>query len=121
MKNLNKGIKNTINIELIEASIEEKQQEIDDKQNEINSFEINVDDKEEQFCYFLDENKESIFGCTPSEIMRKCDPIMYRTELLNYVDNLEVSDEEVYQELESELDTLESEMRDLQNILYEYY
>ena len=101
-------------MEELQEELNGLQEQATDKREEINSFEIDGDDKEEQFNYMLDECYPELFGMLPSTIMRECDPIMYREELNNYVNSLEVSDEPEYKELEEELEGIEDEISDLQ-------
>lgn len=103
----------------INTDIENKNIEIEEKQEEIDNFEIDADDKEEQFNDLLDKTNEGIFNMLPSDILRKCAPIMYRQELLNYVDSLQVSDEQEYKDLEEELETLNTELEELEEELEE--
>ena len=106
-------------IEQVQNEIENKKELIQDKQYEIDNFEIDTDEKEDQFDQLLDESNEGIFNMLPSDIMRKCDPIMYRQELLNYVDSLEVSEEQEVKEFEEELQELTDELEELEEELQE--
>jgi predicted nucleic acid-binding Zn-ribbon protein len=95
------------------------QERATDKREEIDNFEIDVDDKEEQFNDMLDECYEELFNMLPSRILKECDPIQYREGLNDYVDSLEVSDEPEYKELEEELEGIEDEIQALQDEIEE--
>jgi hypothetical protein len=105
------------NSETLQEQIDNLQDLARDKQYEINNFEIDESTKEEQHDDMLNDCYEGIFGLTPSRILKECDPIMYNEELSNYVDSLDVSDEEEYIELQSELDEIENEIAELQDEL----
>ena len=90
--------------------IEEKREEIAAKQQEIDNFEIDEMDFIEQYNDMIDETTEHIFNMYPSTILEGMDPIMYRCGLSDYVDSLEVEEDENYKELESELEELEDEL-----------
>jgi peptidoglycan hydrolase CwlO-like protein len=101
-------------MEELKVKLKELQQEVRNKQYEIDNFEIDRYDKEDQFCDMLDEAYPKLFNMLPSRILRECDPIRYNEELSNYVDSMEVSDEPAYKELEDELEEIEDEISDLQ-------
>ena len=104
------------------AKIEAKKAEIEAKQKEIDSFELDIDDYVEQYEEVLNsEGEVKVAGLTfyPADIIRELDPIAYRCGLNDYVDGIEKSDSEKYQELEDELEALEDELTDLENELEE--
>lgn len=49
----------------------------------------------------------------PSRILQELDPIALRCGLIDYVDSLEVDEDEDYRELEEELGDLEAELDEL--------
>ena len=106
-------------MEELKVKLEELQEEARDKQYEIDNFEIDLGDKEYQFCDMLDDCYPELFNMLPSRILSECDPIMYNEELSNYVGSLEVSDEPAYKELEDELEEIEDEISDLQEQIEE--
>lgn len=106
----------------LEREIELKRDEITNKQNEIDSFEIDPYEHEEDYKENLDsEGEVNVCGLTflPSQIIEELDPTAYRCGLIDYIDSLEVSDDPKYKELEEELESLEDELSDLENELEE--
>ena len=104
------------------AKIEAKKAEIEAKQQEIDGFELDIDDYVEQYEEALnEEGLVKVGGLTfePATIIRELDPTAYRCGLNDYVDGIEKSDSEKYQELEDELEALEDELTDLENELEE--
>ena len=93
--------------------------ELDEKRDAIENFEIDPDEKEDRYNNMLDECYPEVFGIQPSRILLECDPTAYRCGLVDYVDNLDESDEEEYQELEEEISELEDELSDLEDELLE--
>ncbi len=89
----------------LEKQIEEKKQEIDNFKLDCSKYEIQYDD-------MLDECYEGIFGLLPSRILSECDPIQYRCGMSDYLDSLDVEDDEDYQALTGELDDLEIELEE---------
>lgn len=106
-------------ISKLEESIEYKQDEINDKQQEIDTFEIDSSDCERLYDDMLDECYPELFNMLPSRILSELDPIAYNCGLTDYVDGLEVSEDSDYQELESELEELNSELETLEEELNE--
>jgi len=105
------------NSETLQEQIDNLQDLAKDKQYEIDNFEIDESTKEEEYDDMLNDCYEGIFGLMPSRILEECDPIQYNEGLSNYVDSLDVSDEEEYIELQSELDEIENEIAELQDEL----
>lgn len=90
---------------------------IKQKQEEIESFEIDPDNYEDDYCAMLDETNPELFNLQPSRILKECDPIAYRCGLIDYVDTVDLEDLEEYQTLESELEDLQEELEDLESEL----
>lgn len=92
------------------------------KQNEIDSFEIDPDDFENEYCEMLNEGGPvKVAGLTfeADQIIRDLDPTAYRCGLVDYVDGIDKSEVKEYQRLEEELEELENELTDLENQLEE--
>jgi len=85
---------------------------IDEIKDELRTFEIDQDKWEESYREAIDEEGPVIIcgmKYTASRILEELDPTAYRCGLNDYVDSIEVSEDEDYKELESELEELESE------------
>lgn len=84
--------------------------------NELRNFEIDPDKHEDSYKELIDEidGPVTIAGMkfTASRILEELDPIAYRCGLADYVDSLDVTDDEEYQALEMELAELEDELAD---------
>jgi predicted nuclease with TOPRIM domain len=104
-------------IEELNDLIEQKQSEVDDKQDEIDDFEIEEPDHEESYRDMLDDSYPELFNMQPSRILEECDPIMYNCGLSDYVNGLELEDDEDYKTLLQELDELETELEELEDEL----
>ena len=109
------------NIEQLNRAIEDKQGEIATTQSNIETFEYTC--TEEQFNDFLDDayNEVEIMGMTynVSYVLKELDPTAYRCAKLDYESNFDLSDCEEYQDLQTELDELESQLDGLQTELDE--
>ncbi len=104
----------------LENAIAIKNAEIEDKQKEIDRFEIDPEEHEEEYKESLNsEGDVNVCGLTfsPSRIIEELDPTAYRCGLLDYIDSLDVSDDPAYKELEEELEILEDELTDLEGEL----
>ena len=107
-------------MENLQEKIDNKKAEIKAKENEIDSFEINPDDFENEYCEMLNEGGPvKVAGLTfeADQIIRELDPTAYRCGLLDYVDGIDKADIEAYKDLEEELEALEDELTDLENEL----
>ena len=98
-------------------TIQELNEAIEAKQHEIDTFEIDESTKEDSYIDMLDECYEGVFNIYPSTILEKCDPIAYNMGLSEYVDSLEIEEEEEYKELLEELEELETELEELEETL----
>jgi DNA repair exonuclease SbcCD ATPase subunit len=106
----------------LQEKIDSKKAEIKAKQDEIDSFEINPDDFENEYCEMLNcDGPIKVAGLTfeADQIIRELDPTAYRCGLNDYVDGIDKADCKAYQELEEELEALEDELTDLENQLEE--
>jgi hypothetical protein len=91
---------------------------IDEVKNELQNFEINPYKHEGSYAELIDEQGPVIVAgleFTASRILREVDPVAYRCGLVDYVDSLDVTDDEEYQALEAELKELKDELADLEN------
>jgi hypothetical protein len=108
--------------EEIQNMLETCEHAIQEIQNEIDNFEIDLDDYEDSFCESLDsEGSVTVCGMEymPSLILREVDPTAYRCGLIDYVDGIDLQDVEEYQELKENLEELEDELVGLQEEMEE--
>ena len=83
---------------------------------QIDIFEIDQDKHEESYKELIDEQGPVIVAgmkFTASRILEELDPTAFRCGLNDYVDSLELSDDEEYQALESELEEATDELNDI--------
>jgi hypothetical protein len=95
---------------------------IADLRNDIDNYELDPDDFEDQYCEMLNcEGPVTVCGIEfePSDILKEMDPIAYRCGLNDYVDGIELTEDERYNELVEELEELETELQDLYDELEE--
>lgn len=109
----------TINQELTDLrnAVSDKNVEVQDKQNQVDNFEMDESDYEESYQDMLNECYEGVFNILPSTILENCDPIAYRCGLSDYVDCLELDDDPDYKELTDELAELIDELHSLEEEL----
>lgn len=112
----------TSNIQAIKSQIEELQakyatlnSDLQDKQVELDSMELDPEDYEDQHDEMLDDSYGDFMNYSASHILKQVDPIAYRESLLSYVDGLEVSDNIEYQDLEQEIEDLETYLADIES------
>lgn len=101
------------------ASLEVKQQEIDD-------YEVDPDSIEGSYKDCLNEMHEMPNGWDYSDVLERMDPIMYRCGLNDYADSFDKEEFEDYKELQEEFeefdninDQLDDEIFDLEQYLKE--
>lgn len=85
---------------------------------DLECFEIDQSKHEESYKELIDEQGPVIVAgmkFTASRILEELDPTAYRCGLCDYVDSLDVTDDDEYRGLESELAGLESELADLES------
>lgn len=90
--------------------------------SELEDFEIDTEKHEASFLEMLDEEGPvDVAGLKfyPSQIWQELDPIALRCGLNDYVDSLDVTNDEDYKELEAELEELEAELEELGNLIDE--
>ena len=113
-------------IELLRAEVEMKQHEIRkmqaliaNKEKQQNQIELDPDDYEDQFDESLDDSIPEIeIGCltySPSHVLKNVDPVAYRCGLNDFIDSLDVEDDDEYKALQEEIDQLQSDIEDLEN------
>ena len=87
------------------------------------SIELDPYDYEESYCEMLDEIDEwpAVGSITfqPSRVLRELDPTAYRCGLNDYVDSIDITETEQYEELEERLTELEGEIDLLEQELEE--
>ena len=111
------------NKKMLELALKEKlellNKELEEKQQELDNFELDESEYEDAFCEMLDELYNPMFGFYPSRILAECDPIQYDMALSEYVDSIDVSDNSEYQQIESEIEELEDEIAELEDEIAE--
>lgn len=115
-----KQVNEKIQIQIRNLDITE--QEIKDLEESIENFEIDPDSCEEQYCEMMDEQGDIEIGnitLTPSDVLRKMDPIAYRTGLSDYVDVLDIDNDPSYNELKEELSDLEDDKEQSEELIEE--
>ena len=106
----------------IKNRIEDLEKLIADLENKIEYYEIDESEFEEQYIGMLDsEGPVSVCGMNfdPSRILRELDPIAYNCGLSDYANCIELNEIEEYQDLNFDLEELETELSDLQDELDE--
>jgi len=94
--------------------IEEKIEEINEKKNEIDNFELDSSSYEDSYDDMLNDCYPELFNMLPSRILSECDPIAYSCGLNDYVDGIDIEEEEEYILLLEELEELENELEELE-------
>lgn len=91
---------------------------------DLESFEIDQDKHEESFDEQIDEMTGTIeiigLKFCASRILQELDPIAYRCALGDYVDSLDVTEDEEYKALEEKLNELEAELEPINSLLEEW-
>lgn len=98
-------------------------EQIEEKKEELQNFELDVDAYEEEYKDMLDDMGDIEIGnlhYMASYTLKSVDPTAYRCGLIDYVDGLNVSDDIDYKELEEELEALEEQYVFLSEQLQEY-
>ncbi len=116
-------------IDQIELDLEKQRENLEDIQNDLDKAQIKVDNfevdpynYEDQFCEMLDEQGDIEIGTlsfSPSDVLREMDPIAYRTSLNDYVDGLDIEDDEEYAERKENLEECESERDSTEELIAE--
>ena len=92
--------------------------QIADLENKIDNFEIDEDKYDENYDEWLDEIYCEIMigniSFLPSRILKELDPIAYRCGCSDYIDSLDIEDDEEYQELHTELEEVKEELAELE-------
>lgn len=113
-----------MNIENLKAQLALRIQEREDKQKKLDNFELDSDNYEEQFRGFIDEVSDEVvvlgMRFPPSRVLEELDPIAFSCGLADYVNNLDKTQDQEYQELEGELGALNDEISDLEDQISDY-
>lgn len=92
--------------------------QIADLENKIDNFEIDEDKYDENYDEWLDEIYGEIMigniSFLPSRILKELDPIAYRCGFSDYIDSLDIEDDEEYQELQTGLEEAKEELAELE-------
>lgn len=92
--------------------------QIAELENKIDNFEIDEDKYDENYDEWLDEIYGEIMigniSFLPSRILKELDPIAYRCGFSDYIDSLDIEDDEEYQELQIELEEAKEELAKLE-------
>ncbi|QXV77798.1 hypothetical protein bas59_0104 [Escherichia phage EduardKellenberger] len=92
--------------------------QIADLENKIDNFEIDEDKYDENYDEWLDEVYGEIMigniSFLPSRILKELDPIAYRCGFSDYIDSLDIEDDEEYRELQTELEEAKEELAELE-------
>ena len=106
-------------IAAVETKIDDINNQINEKQKEIDRFEYSC--SESEYDDFLDEVEGSVtvagMEFYASDILKSCDPVAYRCGKVDFESNYDLDDVEEYSELKDELEDLESELEALQDEL----
>ena len=97
----------------LEEAVLYAKDEVATMKERIDGFEIDPDNYEDAYDDFLDEHHCECELCKnygASKIIQEIDPVLYRCGFSDFLDTLEVKDDEYYQELEVELEALEYEL-----------
>ena len=115
-------------IEQLRAQIRHLERDIEDKQGEICSTQVNIENfeyeaSESEFDEFLDEIEGSItvagMEFFPSDILKSCDPVAYRCAKNDFESDYDLDNCEEYKDLKDELEALEDQLSDLEDDLSE--
>ncbi len=97
------------------AALKKQIAELEDK---IDNFEIDEDKHDDKYDEWLDEIYGEIMigniSFLPSRILKELDPIAYRCGFSDYIDSLDIEDDEEYQELQTELEEAKEELAELE-------
>lgn len=94
---------------------EELKSRIEELTDKIDSYELDESDYSEQYDDMLDDCYEGVFNILPSRILSECDPIAYGIGLTEYIDSIELTEVDEYNDLVEELEELEEELEELEN------
>ena len=105
----------------VESLLENVNQQIKDKQKEIDSFEYSCTDDEYDEMLDSCEGSITVAGMEfqASDILKSCDPVAYRCGKADFESNYDLDDVEEYTDLKDELESLEDQLSDLENELDE--
>lgn len=99
------------------ARLTELNEQIEELQEKVDSYEYDINDFEESYKELLnEEGKIVISGITfdPSYVLQELDPVAYREGLLNYADAVyEEGQDQYLNDLQYEIDQLLKELEEL--------
>jgi len=92
-------------------------------ENRIYNFELDPDDYIDSYNELLDEEDVEICGMSysTSHVLKEVDPTAYRCGLIDYIDGIDVEENEEYIELVEEKENLEFEIEELALVNRETY
>lgn len=102
----------TEQLDTLENELIDLQNDLISKTTERDNLEIDPDDYEDQYCESLDESYGEFMGYCASHILKNVDPTAYRCGLLDYVDSIDVEDQDAHKELQEEIASIESDIED---------
>jgi predicted nucleic acid-binding Zn-ribbon protein len=105
----------------VESLFENVNQQINDKQKEIDSFEYSCSDDE--YDEMLDDVHGDVEICgmsySSSRALKELDPVAYRCGKIDYESDYDLDNCEEYNDLKDELESLEDQLSDLESELDE--
>lgn len=105
-------------MENLETKIYDLENEIEALESKIEDFELDPYDLEDIYCEALDcEGPVNVCGMefNASDILREMDPTAYRCGLVDFVDGMDKTEAEEYQEMVEQLEEMKEELEDLEN------
>jgi predicted nucleic acid-binding Zn-ribbon protein len=93
--------------------------EISRIEQELRDYTLDEEDYEAKYQEFIDDSTGDIeilgMSYSAATVLEEVDPTAYAIELSNYVDSLNIEDDEGYQDLQQELSDLEDEHASLED------
>lgn len=103
----------------LKADLSNLQRLLADKESQLASFDLDEYDYTEQYKDFIDEITEPVeimgMSFTASRILEELDPIAFACGLSDYVDSLDITNNDTYQQLEELIEELESQIDDIES------
>lgn len=106
---------------MIFSAIEEKRHELENVEENIKFYDVNIDLFREQFDDFINAIYETViigdFKADPATVLKECDPVSYNEQLKEYVNELDIDMKKQVDEgladLYEQKEELEEEIEDL--------
>jgi hypothetical protein len=95
-------------------NLQELKDELVNKQQELENFELDESDFEDQYRDYLDELYSPMFGLLPSRILEECDPIQFNCGFTDFMDTIDRTETDEYKQLEEEITNLECQIEDIE-------